>query len=435
MQPDHQYSSPTHSNSTASGIANGATTGATNPDTNGSPFKATPFGAVPEKRASIDESWVNVDWNELARKNQTEGMDKAEKTEKTEPISFGWGAKPHFETPKDIPTPQKPVDVFKPTEHKTESPYKAFEHKAPEHKAESPYKAFEHKVESPYKAPEHKVESPYKAFEHKVESPYKAPEHKTESPYKAPEHKIESPYKASEHKTESPFKATDSFAKPVAESLPKQSVEQKVSNTHSNAYNNAHSNTSSNTPSNTPGNTPSKPAPAKSETATPAREPAPSLPPTISAHATPTTANVPDATASPSKATPKARTPKQSKASTPATPRSSGRQRKTVDRLSPVASDRTEMKAIEIPSGSGTKFSDITHSTFSHWYLFIFLVSKELGKRKSDYPSLVLLHRIIFGRPGEAAKRKGNLRQFNGLSDVSRLICDSHCRLGCCKNY
>ncbi|PJF17121.1 hypothetical protein PSACC_03079, partial [Paramicrosporidium saccamoebae] len=210
MQPDHQSPSSTHTNgavnSSTTGNVNGATTGTANTNTSGSPFKSTPFGAVPEKRASIDESWVNVDWNELARKTQAEGLSQAgksettEKVEKTEPISFGWGAKPHFETPKDIPSPQKPVDLFKPTEYKPESPYKASEHKAPEYKA-SEHKAPEHKTESPYKAfehkaPEHKIESPYKAPEHKVESLFKA----TESPVKAFEHKSESPYKAPEHK-------------------------------------------------------------------------------------------------------------------------------------------------------------------------------------------------------------------------------------------
>lgn len=61
-----------------------------------------------------------------------------------------------------------------------------------------------------------------------------------------------------------------------------------------------------------------------------------------------------------SKATPKMETPKS--APTPATPRSSGRRRKSVDRLSPVPTERAESKAIEVPSGAGTKFGDIPHS-------------------------------------------------------------------------
>lgn len=55
-----------------------------------------------------------------------------------------------------------------------------------------------------------------------------------------------------------------------------------------------------------------------------------------------------------------ARTPR-SKPSTPATPRSSGRQRKTVDRLSPAFAERTDTKTIEVPAGSGTKLADIPH--------------------------------------------------------------------------
>jgi len=42
-------------------------------------------------------------------------------------------------------------------------------------------------------------------------------------------------------------------------------------------------------------------------------------------------------------------------------------------------------------------------------------VAKELGKRKADYPSIQILHRLLYGRPGEAPKRKANLRLFNGL--------------------
>jgi antigen KI-67 len=66
----------------------------------------------------------------------------------------------------------------------------------------------------------------------------------------------------------------------------------------------------------------------------------------------------------PKVATPKAATPKVTPKATPkeTTPRSSGRQRKTVDRLSPEALDRTPTKEIEIPSGHGSKLGDIAHS-------------------------------------------------------------------------
>lgn len=38
-----------------------------------------------------------------------------------------------------------------------------------------------------------------------------------------------------------------------------------------------------------------------------------------------------------------------------------------------------------------------------------------LTKKKAADKTLLLAHRIIFGRPGEAAKRKANLRLFNGF--------------------
>ncbi len=51
----------------------------------------------------------------------------------------------------------------------------------------------------------------------------------------------------------------------------------------------------------------------------------------------------------------------------------------------------------------------------------IFLVKAWIEKKKSGDKTLVLAHRIIFGRPGEAGKRKGDLRTFSGLpsSDVT----------------
>lgn len=151
---------------------------------------------------------------------------------------------------------------------------------------------------------------------------------------------------------------------------------------------------------------------------TPQKEPAmPILPPTIMQ--TPTTKAIEESSkatpkektpAAVPKATPKEQTPKST--GSPVTPRSSGRQRKSVNRLSPVPQERVESKTIEIPTGSGAKLGDISH------------VAKELAKHKSDYPAILTLHRVIFGRPGEASKRKAHLRLFNGLSsdaDVSKI--------------
>jgi hypothetical protein len=100
--------------------------------------------------------------------------------------------------------------------------------------------------------------------------------------------------------------------------------------------------------------------------------------------------------------------------------------------------DVHETKPIEIPSGLGVKFSDVSHSkliarrgeqqvvafNLFHSSPLRRLVSKALGNRKSDYPPIVTLHRIIFGRPGEHGKRKGNLRAFHGFAtgEVSNIF-------------
>lgn len=111
---------------------------------------------------------------------------------------------------------------------------------------------------------------------------------------------------------------------------------------------------------------------------TPQKEPAmPILPPTIMQ--TPTTKAIEESSkATPKektpvavpKATPKEQTPKST--GSPVTPRSSGRQRKSVNRLSPVPQERVESKTIEIPTGSGAKLGDISHGTiigkFSNGY-------------------------------------------------------------------
>lgn len=43
-----------------------------------------------------------------------------------------------------------------------------------------------------------------------------------------------------------------------------------------------------------------------------------------------------------------------------------------------------------------------------------------LTKKKAADKSILLAHRIVFGRPGEAAKRKASLRLFNGLPASSQ---------------
>lgn len=43
------------------------------------------------------------------------------------------------------------------------------------------------------------------------------------------------------------------------------------------------------------------------------------------------------------------------------------------------------------------------------------LVSAQLAKLKSSDKTLLYLHRVVFGRPGEAAKRKSDLRLFHGF--------------------
>lgn len=42
-------------------------------------------------------------------------------------------------------------------------------------------------------------------------------------------------------------------------------------------------------------------------------------------------------------------------------------------------------------------------------------MSAQLNKLKAADKTILLAHRLIFGRPGEANKRKADLRQFNGL--------------------
>ena len=42
-------------------------------------------------------------------------------------------------------------------------------------------------------------------------------------------------------------------------------------------------------------------------------------------------------------------------------------------------------------------------------------MNAQLNKLKAADKTILLVHRLIFGRPGEANKRKADLRQFNGL--------------------
>lgn len=56
------------------------------------------------------------------------------------------------------------------------------------------------------------------------------------------------------------------------------------------------------------------------------------------------------------------------------------------------------------PAGHGAPLGSVTH------------VHKELAKRLASDATVQLLHRLLFGRVGEQAKRKENLRKFNGLA-------------------
>ncbi len=124
--------------------------------------------------------------------------------------------------------------------------------------------------------------------------------------------------------------------------------------------------------------------------------------------ATPSKADGKVALATPAKTAP----PTKAEEASPATTslRASSRMRKSVDRLSlgapaEEATDATASKGAAAPlSGSGTRLGDIAH------------IAKELGRRKADYAPIVALHRLLYGRPGEAARRKANLRNFNGLA-------------------
>lgn len=103
---------------------------------------------------------------------------------------------------------------------------------------------------------------------------------------------------------------------------------------------------------------------------------------------------------------------KQRIKSIPTTPRSSGRLRRTVDRLSLGISTQengVSSSALEVQEGHGISFGQIAH------------IEKELAKRKANYGPIVSLHRLVYGRPGEANRRKSNLRLFNGFADVQEM--------------
>jgi len=124
----------------------------------------------------------------------------------------------------------------------------------------------------------------------------------------------------------------------------------------------------------------------------------------------PASSPVTKATAAARQATPVKKTVTTDKG---AKPRSSGRLRRTVDRLSiggtqPVSSNVSRQKAVNLMNGvgKGLAFGDIEH------------ISSQLQKRKSDYEPLIALHRLIYGSPGVAQRRRANLRLFNGFSSA-----------------
>lgn len=93
--------------------------------------------------------------------------------------------------------------------------------------------------------------------------------------------------------------------------------------------------------------------------------------------------------------------------------RHSTRERKPVhiENIAPTTSHQT---VISVPSGHGTKLADISH------------IQHELGKRKSSDAAVQQLHRLVYGRVGEAGKRKELLRKFNGFADEKSVMSNSH---------
>ena len=83
------------------------------------------------------------------------------------------------------------------------------------------------------------------------------------------------------------------------------------------------------------------------------------------------------------------------------------RERKSVQRLSEISTNETKKvseksKTLTIPKGSGLRLGDIE------------IINQALNKRLASDKTMILLHRIIYDRMGEARLRKSNLRAFCG---------------------
>lgn len=85
--------------------------------------------------------------------------------------------------------------------------------------------------------------------------------------------------------------------------------------------------------------------------------------------------------------------------------RHSTRQRRTVERLDAVPVQAKDKSAHElvIPAGSGVSLGEIAP------------ITKALNAKVAANPHLILLHRLLYDRMGEAAKRKANIRTFRGV--------------------
>ena len=84
--------------------------------------------------------------------------------------------------------------------------------------------------------------------------------------------------------------------------------------------------------------------------------------------------------------------------------RHSARARTVVKRLTTEKLAETASPAeVKIPNGAGLKLADMPE------------VAAALGKKPAQDETIVLLHRLIWGRPGAARLRKAHLRAFNGF--------------------
>ncbi len=85
--------------------------------------------------------------------------------------------------------------------------------------------------------------------------------------------------------------------------------------------------------------------------------------------------------------------------------RHSGRQRSTVQRLEAtlMAGKKVGVSDLVIPNGSGARLGDIEE------------IAKSINGKVAANEQMILLHRILYDRMGEASKRKANIRAFCGV--------------------